>query len=88
MTVENTSDADEVALNAASFVERVAKNAPAETRPVVAITDLDCNGDHGEPDNGDGLPVTLAIGGPDSMTCTFTGGTPGTQVTSSTTGSP
>ena len=77
VTVENTSDADEVTLNAASFVERVAKNTPVlETSPVVAITDLDCNGDapEGEPDNGDGLPVTLAIDGPDSMiTCTFTG---------------
>ena len=46
VTVENTSDADEVTLNAASFVERVAKNTPVlETSPVVAITDLDCNGD-------------------------------------------
>ena len=63
--VTNTSAADKVKLTESSFVDKVAKNGPANNGSVTPITDLDCNGATA----GNGLPLTLAVGG--SVTCTF-----------------
>ena len=54
VTVKNTSEVDKVHLTAASFVDKVDKNAPADAGSVVAISP-DCNG----ATTGDGFPVVL-----------------------------
>ncbi len=46
-------------------MDKVAKNGLATAGAVTSITDLDCNGATA----GNGLPLTLAVGG--SVTCTF-----------------
>ena len=68
VTVRNTSAVDHVLLTAASFVDKVNKNAPADGGSVVAISP-DCNG----ATTGDGFPVTLDRqgGANDSVSCTF-----------------
>ena len=61
ITVRNTSATDSVRIDVASFTDAVNDGSD------IAIADIDCNGD----DEGNGLPVDLAVGS-DAITCTFT----------------